>query len=50
MKNSDIGAIIGGTSGIIAGLLMEYDFSLLTIVIISAILGFIIGKLLGKKK
>jgi len=46
MKNWTIGAISGGLAGIAgAWLSSEYDFSLLSIVLIGALIGFGVGML-----
>jgi hypothetical protein len=54
MKNWKIGAIAGGISGLIgAWLINEYDFSLLFVVIICGLIGFLVGaipRILKKKK
>lgn len=54
MKNSTIGAISGGVAGTIgAWLASDYNFSLLAIVFIGALIGLGIGilsKLIKKKK
>ncbi len=54
MKNWEIGAISGGLAGIVgAWLVSDYDFSLLSVVFIGAIIGVLVGivvKLIKKKK
>ena len=54
MKNWTIGAISGGITGLIGALLViEFNFSLLLVVIIGALVGFGIGllnKLILKKR
>ena len=54
MKSWKIGAIAGGVSGIIgAWLVSEYDFSLLAIILIGALIGICIGmipKIIKMKK
>lgn len=44
MKNWMIGAISGGLAGLVGALLIsEYDFSLLFVILIGAIIGLCIG-------
>jgi len=54
MKNWKIGAIAGGLAGIVgAWLASDYDFSLLSVVFIGALIGVLVGivvKFIKKKK
>jgi len=54
MKNWKIGAISGGFAGLVgAWLVSEYDFSLLVVIVIGALIGIGIGlipKLIKRKK
>jgi hypothetical protein len=46
MKNWVIGAVSGGFAGLVGALLIsEYNFSLLSVVLIGAVIGFCIGLL-----
>jgi uncharacterized membrane protein YjjB (DUF3815 family) len=46
MKNWTIGAISGGLAGLVGALLIsEYNFSLLFVILIGAIIGFCVGLL-----
>lgn len=54
MKNWTIGAISGGLAGVVgAWLISDYDFSLLFVILIGAIIGVCVGtiaKFVKKKK
>ncbi|MFH1585296.1 MAG: hypothetical protein ABIB79_00830 [archaeon] len=50
MKPWKIGVITGAISGFIGALLMNKDFSLLTIALLGAIIGIVIGYLATKNK
>ena len=53
-KNLVIGAVSGGLAGVVgAWLISDYDFSLLSVVLIGAVIGFCVGvvsNLFKKKK
>lgn len=51
MENWKIGAIVGGVSGVVAALLMDRGYSLLTVILLGIVIGLIIGSIgkLGRK-
>lgn len=50
MKNWYIGAIAGGLAGVVGALLMDKDYSLLTVVVLGAIIGFLVGKFSKRRR